>query len=202
MILLTLGGYEQVALENLVLREQLAIFQRSVRRPKIRTTDRLFWVSLRKVWKEWKSALVIVRPATVLDGQRRRFRRYWSQLSQHKNPGRPRTNADIRKLVKMMAEANVGWGAPRIHGELLKLGIQVSERTVSRLMPKRSTTPSQTWRTFLENHVRDLVSIDFFTVPTARLRVLFCVHCFVARTPPILCTASNCKPYIQIRWRA
>jgi len=132
-----------------------------------------FWVCLRKVWKEWKSALVIVRPATVLDWQRRRFRRYWSQLSRHTNPGRPRTNADIRKLVKTMAEANVGWGAPRIHGELLKLGIEVSERTVSRLMPKRSTTPSQTWRTFLDNHVRDLVSIDFFTVPTARLHVLF-----------------------------
>jgi hypothetical protein len=72
-----------------------------------------------------------------------------------------------------MAEANVGWEAPRIHGELLKLGIEVSERTVSRLMPKRSTAPSQTWRAFLDNHVRDLVSIDFFTVPTARLRVLF-----------------------------
>jgi putative transposase len=72
-----------------------------------------------------------------------------------------------------MAEANVGWGAPRIHGELLKLGIEVSERTVSRLMPKRNTNPSQTWRTFLDNHVRDLVSIDFFTVPTARFRVLF-----------------------------
>jgi len=72
-----------------------------------------------------------------------------------------------------MAEGNVGWGAPRIHGELQKLDIEVSERTVSRLMPKRSTAPSQTWRTFLNNHARDLVSIDFFTVPTARLRVLF-----------------------------
>src|SRR6266436_258984 len=173
MILLILGGYEQVALENLALREQLAIFQRSVPHPKIRPTDRLFWVCLRKVWKEWKSALVIVRPETVLDWQRRRFRRYWSRLSQHKNPGRPRTNTDIRKLVKTMAEDNLGWGAPRIHGELLKLGIEISERTVSRLMPKRSTAPSQTWRTFLDNHVRDLVSIDFFTVPTARLRVLF-----------------------------
>src|SRR5438128_7633160 len=144
MILLILGGYEQVALENIALREQLAIFQRSVRRPKIRPTDRLFWVCLRKVWKEWKSALVIVRPETVLDWQRRRFRRYWSQLSQHKNPGRPRTNADIRKLVRTMAQANVISGAPRIHGELLKLG---SERTVSRF-PKRSTAPPQTWRTF------------------------------------------------------
>ena len=173
MIPLILGGHEQVALENLALRQQLAIFQRSVHRPKIRPTDRLFWVCLRKVWKEWKSALVIVRPETVLAWQRKRFRRYWSRLSQHKNPGRPRTHSGIRKLVKTMAEGNVGWGAPRIHGELLKLGIEVSERTVSRLMPKRSTAPSQTWRAFLDNHVRDLVSIDFFTVPTARLRVLF-----------------------------
>src|SRR5881628_1520509 len=157
MILLFLGGYEQIALENLALREQLAIFQRSVRHPKIRLMDRVFWVCLRKAWKDWKSALVIVRPETVLDWQRRRFRRYWSRLSRHTNPGRPRTNADIRKLVKTMAEANVGWGAPRIHGELLKLGIEVSERTVSRLMPKRSTAPSQTWRTFLDNHIRDLV---------------------------------------------
>src|SRR5207253_1711322 len=72
-----------------------------------------------------------------------------------------------------MAAANPLWGAPRIHGELLRLGIDVSERTVSRLMPKRRPLPSQTWRTFLANHVRDLVSLDFFTVPTARLRVLF-----------------------------
>jgi putative transposase len=172
-ILLIFAGYEQVALENLALREQLDIFQRSVRHPKIRQTDRLFWVCLQKVWKEWRSALVIVRPETVLDWQRRRFKRYWCQLSQHKNPGRPRIGADIRKLMKTMADANVGWGAPRIHGELLKLGIEVSERTVSRLMPKRNTPPSQTWRAFLDNHIRDLVSIDFFTVPTARLRVLF-----------------------------
>src|SRR2546422_11691720 len=202
MILLILGGYEQVALENLALREQLAIFQRSVPHPKIRPTDRLFWVCLRKVWKEWKSALVIVRPETVLDWQRRRFRRYWSQLSRHTNPGRPRTNADIRKLVKTMAEANVGWGAPRIHGELLKLGIDVSERTVSRLMPKRRPLPSQTWRTFLANHVRDLVSLDFFTVPTVRLRVLFVlvvlahhrrrgVHCNVTEHPTAHWTAQQ-----------
>ena len=87
--------------------------------------------------------------------------------------GRPPVNAEITALVRRMAAANPLWGAPRIHGELLKLGIDVAERTVSRLIPKRRTPPSQTWRTFLANHVRDLVSIDFFTVPTARLRVLF-----------------------------
>ena len=173
VILLVLAGSEQIALENLALKQQMAIFQRTVRRPKIRSMDRLFWICLRKMWKDWKSALVIVRPETVLHWHRKRFKHYWSQLSRHKSPGRPRTNGDIRKLVKTLAEANLGWDAPRIHGELLKLGIEISERTVSRLMPKRSPAPSQTWRTFLDNHVRDLVSIDFFTVPTAKLRVLF-----------------------------
>src|SRR6516165_6987567 len=171
--LMVLAGSEQIALENLPLRQQMAIFQRTVRRPKIRSMDRLFWICLRKMWKDWKSALVIVQPETVLGWQRKRFKHYWSQLSRHKSPGRPRTACDIRKLVKTLAEANLGWGAPRIHGELLKLGVEVSERTVSRLMPKRYKAPSQTWRTFLDNHVRDLVSIDFFTVPTAKLRVLF-----------------------------
>ncbi|MGA2608630.1 MAG: transposase [Terriglobia bacterium] len=76
-------------------------------------------------------------------------------------------------LIRKMAEANPLWGAPRIHGELLKLGINVSERTVSRLMPKRLKSPSQTWKAFLNNHIQDLVSIDFFTVPTATFRVLF-----------------------------
>src|SRR5512145_3541837 len=85
----------------------------------------------------------------------------------------PPVSAEIAALGTTTAAANPLWGAPRIHGELLKLGIDVAERTVSRLMPKRRPEPSQTWRTFLANHVRDIVSIDFFTVPTARLRVLF-----------------------------
>ena len=112
-------------------------------------------------------------PDTVLRWQRRRFRDHWTTLSGRPTAGRPPVNAEIRALVARMAEANPLWGAPRIHGELLKLGIDVAERTVSRLIPKRRSPPSQTWRTFLTNHVRDLVSIDFFTVPTARLRVLF-----------------------------
>jgi putative transposase len=116
---------------------------------------------------------VIVTPDTVLRWQRRRFREYWTELSSRSTGGRPPVNAEIRILVTRMAAANPLWGAPRIHGELAKLGIDVAERTVSRLLPKRRSPPSQTWRTFLTNHVRDLVSIDFFTVPTARLRVLF-----------------------------
>jgi hypothetical protein len=119
-LFLILGGYEKVALENLALREQLGILQRSVQRPKIRQRDRLFWVCLQRVWRQLRSALVVVRPETVLDWQRRRFRRYWSHLSRQQNPGRPRTAADVGKLIKRMAETSVGWGAPRIHGELLK----------------------------------------------------------------------------------
>jgi len=116
---------------------------------------------------------MIVAPNTVLRWQQRRFRVHWTKLSGRPTVGRPPVNAEITALVRQMAAANPLWGAPRIHGELLKLGIELSERTVSRLMPKRSRPPSQTWRTFLANHVQDLVSIDFFTVPTVHLRVLF-----------------------------
>jgi putative transposase len=167
------GGHHHLALENLALRQQLAVYKRRAPRPKLRTTDRLFWTGLARVWTGWRQALVIVSPDTVLRWQRRRFREYWTQLSRRPTGGRPCVNTEIASLVRTMAAANPLWGAPRIHGELLKLGIGVAERTVSRLMPKRRPQPSQTWRTFLDNHVRDLVSIDFFTVPTARLRVLF-----------------------------
>src|SRR2546427_1502055 len=167
------GGHRQLALENLALRQQLAVYKRTVNRPKLQRSDRLLWVWLSRVWPAWRQALVIVAPATVLRWQRRRFLRHWATLSGRRPAGRPPVDAAIKALVRRMAAANPLWGAPRIHGELLKLGIDVAERTVSRLLPKRRSPPSQTGRTFLTNHVRDLVSIDFFTVPTARLRVLF-----------------------------
>jgi putative transposase len=167
------GGHRRLAIENLALRQQLAVYKRTAPRPRLRTTDRLLWVGLAKVWTGWRQALVIVSPATVLRWQRRRFREHWTRLSGRPTGGRPPVNAEIKALVIRMTTANPLWGAPRIHGEILKLGIEVAERTVSRLVPKRCTPPSQTWRTFLANHVRDLVSLDFFTVPTVRLRVLF-----------------------------
>ena len=167
------GGHRQLALENLALRQQLAVYKRMMPRPRLRRTDRLFWVGLARIWAGGRQSLVIVTPATILRWQRRRFREYWTQLSGRTTGGRPPINAEIRALITRMATANPLWGAPRIHGELLKLGIDVAERTVSRLMPKRPPQPSQTWRTFLANHIRDVVSIDFFTVPAARLRVLF-----------------------------
>ena len=167
------GGHRQLALENLALRQQLAVYRRTVARPRLRRTDRLFWVGLAKVWTAWRSHLLIVTPDTVLRWQRRRFREHWTHLSAQPTGGRPPVNAELRALITRMAAANPLWGAPRIHGELQKLGISVAERTVSRLLPKRRTPPSQTWRTFLANHARDLVSLDFFTIPTAGLRVLF-----------------------------
>ncbi len=112
-------------------------------------------------------------PDTVLRWQRRRFREHWTKLSDRPRLGRPPISAETAALIRKMAATSPLWGAPRIHGELLKLGIDVAERTVSRLLPRPRRSPSQTWRTFLANHVRDLVSLDFFTVPTARLRVLF-----------------------------
>jgi len=149
------------------------VYKRTLPRPRLRRTDRLLWVWLARGWAGWRAALVIVAPDTVLRWQRRRFRKHWAKLSGRPPGGRPPVSAEIRALVSRMAAANPLWGAPRIHGELQKLGIEVAERTVSRLLPKRQTPASQTWRTFLANHVRDLVSIDFFTVPTASLRVLF-----------------------------
>jgi putative transposase len=197
-----LGGHRQLALENLALHHQLAVYKRTVSRPRLRRTDRLFWVGLARIWAGWRKPLVIVTPATVLRWQRHRFREYWTRLSGRPPGGRPPVNAEIKALVTRMAAANPLWGAPRIHGELRKLGLDVAERTISRLMPKRRPQPSQTWRTFLANHVPDLVSLDFFTVPTARLRVLFVlvvlahhrrrvVHFNVTEHPTALWTAQQ-----------
>ena len=172
LLILVLSGHKQVALENAALRHQLAVFTREGKRPRLRDRDRFFWIALKRIWKDWRTALVIVQPETVISWQRKRFKRYWWSLSQPKGPGRPRASLEIRKLVRTMATANPLWGAPRVHGELLKLGFEISERTVSRLMPKGRKS-MQTWMTFLRNHVGQLVSIDFFTVATIQLRILY-----------------------------
>jgi putative transposase len=166
-------GHRAVALENLALRQQLAVLTRTRARLPLRPRDRLFWILLTNAWREWRTALLIVQPDTVLRWHRHWLRRRWANRSRRTGPGRPRTDAAVRSLVKEMAAANPLWGAPRIHGELQRLGIEVSERTVSRLLRRRRRPPSQTWRTFLANHVPGLVSMDFFTVPTLTGRVLF-----------------------------
>jgi putative transposase len=163
----------ELALENLALRQQLAVLKRQVRRPKLRRTDRFFWSVLAHSWRDWKNALFIIEPETVLRWHRKRFASYWTRLSGKSRPGRPGKDREIRDLIRKVAASNPLWGAPRVHGELLKLGIEISERTVSRWMPKEKKPPSRSWRTFLNNHVGELISIDFLTVPTATFRVLF-----------------------------
>ena len=160
-------------LEVLALRHQLAVYQRTSGRPHLKPADRILWAWLAKRWDGWREALVFVKPATVLAWQRRRFRDHWTRLSRKGKPGRPRIAKDVRDLIRRMSTANPTWGAPRIHGELQKLGIIVSPATVSKYMVRRRSPPSQTWRTFLDNHVGELVSVDFFTVPTATFEVLF-----------------------------
>jgi putative transposase len=171
-LLVSPANLRDIALENLALRQQLAVFKRKCPRPRLRRVDRFFWVWLSRCWKDWQRTLVIVRPETVVAWHRQGFRLFWSRISRRKS-GRPEASPVIRALILKMAAANPLWGAPRIHGELLKLGVEISERTVSRLMPKNRKPPSQTWRAFLNNHVQDLVSVDFFTVPTVNFRMLF-----------------------------
>src|SRR6267143_6699852 len=120
------GGHRQLALESLALRQQLAVYKRTVTRPPLRRTDRLFWVGLARVWAGWRQALTIVTPETVLRWQRRRFRRHWTALSSRPPVGRPPVNFEVRVLVTRMADADPLWGSPRIHGELQKLGIDVA----------------------------------------------------------------------------
>ncbi len=168
----TIRTQRELALENLALRQQVAVWKVRQPRPQLTTTDRIFWVVLSRLWKNWRSSLQVVRPETVVRWHRQGFRRYWAWKSRRRW-GRPAIGRDLRDLIRQMSRANPLWGAPRIHGELLKLGLTVSQATVSKYMVRPRRPPSQAWRTFLKNHTADLIALDFFTVPTATFRVLF-----------------------------
>ena len=159
--------------EILALRHQLTVYQRSKAKPRLKPADRLLWAWLSRVWSGWQDALVFVKPATVIAWQCKRFGEHWTRLSRTRRPGRPAVPVEVRKLIRRMSQANPTWGAPRIVGELGKLGIVVAESTVHKYMLRRPKPPSPTWRAFLRNHVKDLVAIDFFVVPTVRFEVLF-----------------------------
>src|SRR6267143_5398439 len=151
-------GHHELVLENLALRQQLNALKRTGCRPQLRRRDRLFWIVLAQTWRNWRAALVLVQPDTVVRWHREWLRRRWTRRSARTRVGRPSIDAAIRTLVSKMAAANPLWGAPRIHGELGRLGVEVSERTVSRLLCRPRRPPSQTWRTFLTNHIATLVS--------------------------------------------
>lgn len=167
-------GRAALVIEDLALHQQLAVLKRQGAKPRLRPTDRAFWILLRRLWSRWTSCLVIVDPDTVVAWHRRGYRWVWRLKSRKCQVGRPRIAKEIRDLILRMAAEN-RWGAPRIHGELLKLGIAIDERTVSRYLPKRPVSHDRIrrWKAFLRNHRGALAGMDFLAVPTAALSLLW-----------------------------
>ncbi len=163
-----------LALENLALRQQLAVLQRSVKRPRLSDLDRSFWAFVKSLdglgqrtgHREARDRCPVAPRGvqTTLDSE-----------ESERRPGRPGIAPEVRELIRNMSRSNPLRGDPRVHGELMKLGISISQAAVSKYMVRHRKPPSQTWRSFLDNHVKDLVSVDFFTLPTATFRVLFVV---------------------------
>jgi putative transposase len=164
-------------LENLALRQQLAVLKTRHPQPRLAAPDRLFWVILRQLWLGWKQALLIVQPETVVRWHRAEFKQYWEWISRHRaRTGRRPASKELRELTFRMVAENPTWGAPRIHGELKMLGFDISERTVLRWMRKapRNPEPAKRWAAFLSNHREAIAAMDFLTVPTLTFGVLYC----------------------------
>jgi putative transposase len=159
--------------ENLALRHQIVILQRSVKRPRLHRRDRIFWVWLSRLWQGWRSSLIVVQPETVLRWHREGFRLYWRWKSRRRC-GRPKLDAEIRALIRRMSRDNPTWGRRRIRSELHLLGHEVAELTVAKYMVHGRKPPSQGWRVFLKNHSREIAAIDFFAVATVNFRILIC----------------------------
>src|ERR1700681_3412148 len=158
-------------LENPALRHQLHVLRRQRPcRPRLFTIDRLLWVWLYCLWPRCLDTMVLVKPATVVQWHRQGFRLFWRWRSRS---GRPSVDREIRKLIREMSSANPLWGAPRIHGELLKLGIEISQATVAKYKERRRGTPSPTWRSFLRNQAAGIAAIDLFVVASASFRLLY-----------------------------
>ena len=171
MVACRLRSRADLELELIALRHQLAVLRRQRRgRPWLTAADRMLWVFLYRLWPRCLDAIVLVRPATVVGWHRRGFRLFWHWRSQ---PGRPRADREVRDLIRQMSTANPLWGAPRIHGELLKLGIQISQATVAKYMIRRVGAPSPTWRSFLRNQARGIAAIDMFVAASASFRLLY-----------------------------
>ena len=158
-------------LENLALRHQLHVLRRQrPSRPRLFTIDRLLWVWLYRLWPRCLDTMTLVKPATVIQWHRQGFRLYWRWRSRS---GRPSVDREVSKLIREMSSANPLWGAPRIHGELLKLGIETSQATVAKYMVRRRDTPSPTWRSFLLNHAAGIAAIDMLVVASVSFRLLY-----------------------------
>ena len=161
----------ELELEVIALRHQLAVLRRQrPGRTRLSALDRLLWIWLYRVWPRCLNIMVLVKPATVVQWHRQGFRLYWRWRSRS---GRPSVDREVRDLIRQMNSANPLWGAPRIHGELLKLGIEVSQATVAKYMVRRIGTPSPTWRSFLRNEAIGIAAIDMFVAVSASFRLLY-----------------------------
>lgn len=160
-------------LKILALQHQVAVYKQTVHHPRLRPTDRLFWAWLSRFWSRWQEILAFVQPRTIIAWQKRRFHDHWRRVSQQGKPGRPAVAQEVCDLIRAMWQANPTWGSPRIVGELQKLGITVTQSTVEKYRVQPRKPPSPTWKTCLKTHMRDLVALDFFVVPTVTFRVLF-----------------------------
>lgn len=194
------GSHQDLILENLALRQQLLVLHAKKPRRRLSAGQKLFWVMLRSLWSAWKKPLVLVTPRTVVGWHRAGFRMYWKWLSRKgRSGGRKPVSREIRALILRMSAENPTWGAPRIHGELLKLGFDLSEATVSRWLRRTMKTPdpAHRWLAFLRNHRDAIAAMDFFTVPTLTFGVLYCffvighdrrkiLRCNVTRNPNAL----------------
>jgi len=164
-----------LVLENLALRQQLALLRRATPRPRLRPVDRAFWAVLSRIWSRWADALIIVKPATVVAWHRRGFARFWAWKS--RPIGRPPLDSTVVALIERMAAENPLWSRRRIAGELGKLGHHVDKDTVAKYMPsparRPGRPPSMTWRAFVRAHLAGTIAIDFLTVPTVTFSVLY-----------------------------
>src|ERR1700716_4016467 len=159
--------------ENAVLRHQLIVLRRKVSgRARLTNTDRWFFVLLYRWFPSILKVVTIVQPETLVHWHRAGFRRYWRWKSRRRG-GRPQIETELRALIRQMSTENFLWGAPRIHGELLKLGFELAQSSVAKYMIKRRGPPSQEWRTFLRNHAPDIAAMDLFVVPTIGLKMLY-----------------------------
>ena len=176
-LLRLLRARRSLLLENLALRQQLAVLKRRHPRPRLDLVDKLFWVAVRRFWSGWQQSLIAVTPESVVRWHRGGFRLYWKLISKVRRPvGRRQTSKEVQELIFRMVVENPMWGAPRIHGELLMLGFELSERTISRWMKRAPRDPdrAKSWLVFLRNHWEAIAAMDFFTAPTITFGVLYC----------------------------
>ena len=165
---------QDLKLEIITLRQQLIVMHRKAPgRPHLTRADRLVFTWLYRMQPNILNCIRIVKPETVLRWHRKGFRLFWSWKCKRGHPGRPKVDKELRALIRQLCRENPLWGAPRIHGELLKLGFDIAQSTVSKYMLRPSRPPSQSWKTFLHNHADGLAAIDFFVVPTVSFRLLF-----------------------------